>query len=254
MTAKVILLGIAIDNITFNKAIHEIIALARTDGNHFVVTPNVDHLMKLQHDSEFRSLYAQASLVLPDGQPLIWAARFLGTPFKAKISGSDLFPKLCEASAGNDLRVFFLGGRPRAADICAHKLKTRFPALRVVGTYCPDFGFEKSPSENAKIIDLISAAAPHILFVALGAPKQEKWIFRHKTHYQVPVSIGVGASLDFYSGLVKRAPVWMQKWGLEWLWRVASEPKRLWRRYLLEDMQFFNLVYHQYRNRRFRQP
>jgi len=247
MIPKVNLLGIDIDNISFEQAVHIIISLAKTNGNHFVVTPNVDHLMKLQHDSEFRNVYSRASLVVPDGQPLIWAARFLGTPFKAKISGSDLFPKLCEASAYNNLRIFFLGGRPKAADICSDKLKILFPSIQIVGTYCPDFGFEKIESENSKIIGLISAAAPHILFVALGAPKQEKWIFHHKKRYHVPVSIGVGASLDFYSGLVSRAPFLLRNIGLEWLWRVASEPRRLWRRYLIEDIKFFKMVLNQYR-------
>jgi len=181
-------------------------------------------------------------LVLADGTLLLWAAKFLGTPLKEKISGSDLFPKLCKLSAKKGYKVFFLGGRSDASVTAKKVLQNRYTGLDVVGTYSPPLGFESDPVENKKIIKLIKNFKPDILFVGLGAPKQEKWIYSHKAKYQVPVSIGIGVSFEFVAGMVKRAPRWMQIIGLEWFWRVLMEPLRLWQRYLVDDMKIFGLV------------
>ena len=239
---KSVICEVSIDNINFKESLKFIEELIHSRKSTFIVTPNIDHIIKLQRDTEFREVYRHADLVLADGVPLLWAASFLGTPLKEKISGSDLFPKLCEAAAQKGWRLFFMGGREGAADKAAEVLTQRYPGLNVVGTYCPPFGFEKDDAENKKILGLIRAVKPDILFVGLGAPKQEKWIYRHKDQYQVPVSIGIGVSLEFAAGMVKRAPVWMQKAGLEWFWRLMMEPGRLWKRYLIDDIQFFWLV------------
>jgi exopolysaccharide biosynthesis WecB/TagA/CpsF family protein len=209
------------------------------------VTPNVDHIIKLQKDEEFQQIYRDASLVLADGMPLLWAAKFLGTPLKEKISGSDLFPKLCTVAAEKGYKVFFLGGRQGAAQKAAEALKMKHNALQVVRCYSPAFGFENSENENKKIVGMIKEARPDILFVGLGAPKQEKWIYKYRNQYQVPVSIGIGVSFEFVAGMVKRAPFCMQKIGLEWFWRLMMEPKRLWKRYLVDDLKFFGLVFKQ---------
>jgi N-acetylglucosaminyldiphosphoundecaprenol N-acetyl-beta-D-mannosaminyltransferase len=198
--------------------------------------------MKLQNDAEFRQIYDNASLVLADGMPLIWASKFLGTSLKEKISGSDLFPKLCKVAAEKGYRLFFMGGRPGAALKAAEVLRDRYPDIQIVGTYSPPFGFENDREENDKIVRAIKNAKPDILFVGLGAPKQEKWIYKYRNDYQVPMSIGVGVSFEFVSGMVKRAPLWMQRVGLEWFWRLMMEPKRLWKRYLVDDPVFFWLV------------
>jgi N-acetylglucosaminyldiphosphoundecaprenol N-acetyl-beta-D-mannosaminyltransferase len=129
-----------------------------------------------------------------------------------------------------------------AADLAAKALKDKYTDINIVGLYCPPFGFEKDTNENARIIEMIRKADPDILFVGLGAPKQEKWIYAHRHDFKVPVSIGIGAGFEFVSGMVKRAPKWMQGIGMEWLWRLAQEPGRLWKRYLVDDMSFFWLV------------
>ncbi|MEZ6183725.1 MAG: WecB/TagA/CpsF family glycosyltransferase [Planctomycetota bacterium] len=245
MTNRIELLGVPIDNVSMAEAIDRIVQLARTRRGAYVVTPNVDHLVKLQHHQAFREVYDQADLILADGMPLIWASRLVGTPLVEKVSGSDLFVLFAERAAREGLRLFFLGGREGAAEGAAEVLRRRFPGLEVVGTYCPYFGFQDDPEENARIAATVRAADPHVLFVGLGAPKQELWIQAQREALGVPVCIGVGVSFEFVAGMVKRAPKPMQKLGLEWGWRLAMEPRRLWRRYLVEDREFFGLLWKQ---------
>ena len=245
MPNKINLCNIKIDNFSMQETVEEIDYLIKQKAQVFAVTPNVDHIVKLQSDAELRRAYENASLVLADGIPIMWAAKFLGAPLKEKISGSDLFPKLCEVATEREYRLFFLGGRPEAALKAAEILRNRHAKIQIVGTYSPPFNFENDKVENDKIVRMIKDSKPDILFVGLGAPKQEKWIYRHKDEYQVPVSIGIGASFEFISGMVKRAPLWMQKAGLEWFWRLVMEPRRLWKRYLVDDMKFFWLVLRQ---------
>lgn len=245
MTPKINICNVIIDNLSMEEAIRSIEALVKKKKPAIVVTPNIDHIIKLQKDTNFREIYKNASLVLADGMPLLWAARFLGGSLKEKVSGSDLFLKLCELAAEKGHRLFFLGGRPGAALKASEILKDKYPNIQIIGTYSPPFDFENDKAENDKVVRMIKNAKPDILFVGLGAPKQEKWIYKHRNEYQVPVSIGIGASFEFVAGIVKRAPVWMQKAGLEWLWRLIQEPKRLWKRYLVDDMKFFWLVFKQ---------
>jgi N-acetylglucosaminyldiphosphoundecaprenol N-acetyl-beta-D-mannosaminyltransferase len=234
--------SIKIDNISFANAIFETEKLIRQRKNAFVVTPNVDHIVNLQKDAEFKMLYSEADLVLPDGMPLLWASQFLGTPLKERIAGADFFPELCATAAEKGYRLFFLGGRNGAAAAARCALEQRYEALQIVGTYCPKFGFEFDQAENEKIVKIIQKVRPDVLFVGLGSPKQEKWIYRWKDQYQVPVSIGIGVSFEFIAGMVRRAPVWMRTSGLEWFWRLMMEPKKLWKRYLINDMRFFSIV------------
>jgi len=236
------LLQATINNLYFDEALKQIECLIKANEYNVIVTPNVDHLVRLEHDLDFKDVYDNAALVLADGIPILWAAKFLGTPLKEKISGSDLFPRLCQVAAQKGYKVFFLGGREGAADKAAKVLSSNYPGLQIVGIYAPSYGFEHNIAENEKIVCMIKLAKPDILFVGLGSPKQEKWIYKHKDQYQVPVSIGIGVSFEFVSGMVKRAPVWMQGVGLEWFWRLLMEPKRLWKRYLINDMKFFGLV------------
>ena len=231
--------GIKIHNVTSEQAISTIIGWVE-NGNtpRYVVTPNVDHIVKLQHDEEFRTIYQNADLVLADGMPLIWAAKFLGSSLCERVTGSDLFMKLCAVAAKRKYRLYFLGGNPGDAVKAKEVLIQRNPGLTVEGCYCPPFGFEKDENENNKIVELIKTAKPDVLFVGLGAPKQEKWIYKHYRKIEVPVTIGVGVSFSFAAGTIKRAPVWMQKAGLEWSWRLMMEPRRLWRRYLIGNSLF----------------
>lgn len=240
--AAIDILGIKINNVSMQETIDVIEGIIKSKAPYYIVTPNADHIVKLNHDSQFRAAYNEAFLLLADGMLVLWAAKFLGKPLKEKVSGSDILPRLCEVSREKGYKLFFLGGKPGSASKAADILKNKHPALQIVGVYSPPFGFENDEAENRRIAGMIRSAGPDILFVGLGAPKQEKWIYRHYKELGVPVSIGVGGTFEFVAGVVRRAPLWMQKSGLEWLWRLAMEPKRLWRRYLVEDMEFFWLV------------
>ena len=234
--------GIQIDNLTMQEAIREIERLIQEKKPSYVVTPNVDHVVTYQKDKEFRELYQNADLVLADGVPILWAARFLGTPLKEKVSGSDLLPLVCAYAARKHWRLLFLGAAEGVAQQAAQELSKKYDNLHIVGVYSPPFGFEKDEDETTQIINLINATKPDVLLVGLGAPKQEKWIYRYRNIHQVPVSIGIGASFDFAAGVLRRAPSWMQHIGLEWFWRFLMEPRRLWKRYFVRDPWFFLLL------------
>jgi len=239
---KVQLFEIEIDNITFDECLNRIIELIRIRKNSIIITPNVAHILLLQKDKQFRKIYSETDMILADGMPLIWVSKIMGTPLKEKISGSDLLPKLCAVAAENGFRIFLLGGRPGSALKASEVLKKEYPALQIAGAYSPPFGFERNKTENDKIVKMIKDSKVDILFVGLGAPKQEKWIYEHYRDIGVPVSIGVGVTIEFMAGLVKRAPLWMQKMGLEWFFRLIQEPKRLWKRYLIGNTIFVLLV------------
>jgi N-acetylglucosaminyldiphosphoundecaprenol N-acetyl-beta-D-mannosaminyltransferase len=203
---------------------------------------SVDVLIKSKRNAEFFFILKNASFLLPDGMPIIWASKLIGKKLKTKISGSDLFPALCKMAAENNYRVFFLGAKPGVAQKANEIIKRQYPQLNVVGVYSPPFGFEIVEEENQNIVKMVIEKKPDILFVGLGAPKQEKWIWKYKDEINVPVSIAVGASFDFVAGSVRRAPKWMQQIGLEWFFRLCQEPHRLWKRYLLGNIIFIWMV------------
>ena len=236
-------MGLHLDNLAFDEAVDRIIALARGDRPRFVVTPNVDHIMKFNRNPRLREAYRKASLVLADGMPVVWASRLLGSAVRDKVSGADLFPRVSEAAAEHGLSIYILGGLHGAAEEGARILQRRHPDLRVAGVQCPERGFHLDTKENQQVIEAVRAASPDILFVALGCPKQELWMHDHCEALGVPVSLGVGAAVDFISGKVRRAPTWMQRCGLEWLFRILREPRRLWKRYLLDDTPFLFRVF-----------
>lgn len=235
---RVCLGNIQFDNVNMAEAIERIHELIDSKTPAIVVTPNVDHVVRAQKDRAYADLVRSADLVLADGQPIIWVSRLLGTRLKERVAGSDLFPRLCGFAAQRGYRVFFFGGDPGAAEAARDVLQQRFPTLRVVGTYCPPYGFENDIVENRKAIETIGAARPDILFVGLGSPKQERWIRAHMHEYGPTVNIGVGISFSFVAGHVRRAPRWMQRAGLEWFHRLCMEPRRLWKRYLLAGWSF----------------
>jgi N-acetylglucosaminyldiphosphoundecaprenol N-acetyl-beta-D-mannosaminyltransferase len=208
----------------------------------YAVTPNVDHTVKFRNSAQFRELYERAALVVADGVPLLWAARILGTPLKERINGTDLFECTCQLAAQRGYSVFFLGGSPGAAASASAKLMQRHPNLKIAGCECPPVGFYNSAEQNETIQKKIRQSGADILFVGLGAPQQEQWMCDYAEGAGVWFAIGIGVSFSFVGGLIARAPVWMQRNGLEWLWRLGKEPKRLWRRYLLEDLPFFGML------------
>lgn len=232
-----------IDNLTMDEALDAIENLIAQNKNAYVVTPNVDHIVQLERGGEIVDVYKNADLILCDGKPLIWISKWYGTPIKEKISGSDLFPRLCERAAKKGYKMFFLGAAEGVAARAAVNLEKKYKGLQVVGTYSPPYGFEKNHEEMHKIITMIREAAPQILIVGLGAPKQEKFIYHNREALGVPISLGLGASLDFEAGEVKRAPRWMADHGLEWIYRIFQDPKRLAKRYLVDDRVIFELAW-----------
>jgi N-acetylglucosaminyldiphosphoundecaprenol N-acetyl-beta-D-mannosaminyltransferase len=244
--------GVAIDGLDFDDALDAIAARAESGPPAYVVTPNAHHVVLLQSDALLRAIYDRAFLIVPDGVPLLWAAKVLGERLNGRVNGTDLFERLCARAAERGLRVFLLGGRPGAADAAAAVLRARHPALNICGTACPPVGFEHDAVENARVCDAIAAARPHLLFVGLGAPKQEYWMHRNAERLGVPVSLGIGVSFEFVGGVVERAPRWMQRAGLEWLHRVGSEPARLWQRYVFGNARFCALVARQFAAQRTR--
>lgn len=239
------LLGVPVNNVTMDEALDISASLIAARKPSFIVTPNVDVLVQLQKDREFKRVYDDAAAVIADGVPLLWAAAFLGTPLRAKVSGSDFFVSFCEMAARRGYRLYFMGAMPGVAAKAAEVLTARYPGLQVVGTYSPSFGFEKNEDECRFIVNKLKELKPDVLFIGLGSPKQEKWTHRWMGEHGVPLSIGVGISFDYVAGTVKRAPGWMQRAGLEWSWRLAMEPRRLWRRYLVNDPVFFKYVLEQ---------
>ncbi len=235
--------GIEIDRYNFDQVLERIVTHALNSGSpEYVVTPNAMHIISLQKDAAFREIYRQAFLVVPDGVSLLWAAKFLNTPLNGRVNGTDLFEQLCAVAAGKKLKVFLLGGRPGAADAAAEILAARHQDLEIVGTCCPPYGFESQSTELALINNQIKAVKPDLLFVGLGAPKQEKWIAANYQELGVPISVGIGVSFELVANMVSRAPVWMQKTGLEWLFRLIVEPNRLWKRYIIGNPLFIWLV------------
>ncbi len=239
---RVVLGSVAFDNVTMAEAIERIAQFVEQGKPRLVVTPNVDHLLRLQKDQSYAELVARADLVLVDSQPLVRLSRLVGRELKERVAGSDLFPRLCGYCARAGYRVFFLGGDPGAAEGAAKVLKERYPDLQIAGTYCPPHGFERSFEENWRAVEAVRVARPDVVFVGLGSPKQENWIASFKDYYGAPVSIGIGISFSFVAGHVKRAPVWMQRAGFEWLHRLVSEPRRLCGRYMVRGLGFLPLI------------
>jgi N-acetylglucosaminyldiphosphoundecaprenol N-acetyl-beta-D-mannosaminyltransferase len=229
----------------FDEMVETIVRSARNGETSYVVTPNAQHVVLLARDPHLRKIYSAAAFVLPDGISLLLAARLLGQKIPHRIAGVDMFEALCRRAAREGLRVFLLGGRPGSAETAAARLLAQNPALMVSGTYCPPIGFENDPRQREEIEARITAARPHLLFVALGAPKQEYWMYEHARNLGVPVAMGVGGSFEMVSGAVPRAPMWLQQLGIEWIYRLVREPGRLWKRYLIGNLQFANIVLRQ---------
>jgi len=227
----------------FQEALELLTKMAKGDRPSYAVTANVDHVVRYRRCPSLRHLYQEADLCVADGTPVIWASRIVGRPLPERVTGSDLFPALCARAAEENLSVFFLGGSPGAAEAAAEVLKRKHPALRVAGTYCPPFGFEKDAAKCARSVELVHKARPDILFVGLGSPKQEEWIAKHRDRCGAKLSVGIGISFSFVAGHVKRAPRWLQRLGLEWFHRLIQEPGRLWKRYLWTDLGFLFLVF-----------
>jgi N-acetylglucosaminyldiphosphoundecaprenol N-acetyl-beta-D-mannosaminyltransferase len=219
---SVTLLGMRVDRVTMDGVLALVDGYIRSRKPHHIVTADASMVVTAMEDPEFSKIVAASDLVTPDGAGILWATRRMGTPVPAKVSGVDLSARLIGLSGEKGWRVFLFGAAPGVAEAAAQQMRERFPNANIVGVRD---GFFK-PEDEPQIVESIRAAKTDILLVALGIPKQEKFIFRHKAALGVPVCIGVGGTLDVFSGTVKRAPVWIQNIGLEWLYRTASDPKR----------------------------
>ena len=233
----VAVLGVPFDHVTIDETIRRIDAMVASRRPHYVVTANVDFLVQAHRDVELRRILLEADLVLCDGTPVLWASRWLGNRLPERVAGSDLAPALIQSAAEKGHRLFFLGAAPGVAAAAAEKLQQQYPSLQIAGTYAPPFS-HLLEMDHDEITRRIRAANPDILLVSFGCPKQEKWIAMHHRALGVPVAIGVGATLDFLAGRVKRAPAWMRHTGTEWLYRLVQEPRRLYRRYASDLFHF----------------
>jgi N-acetylglucosaminyldiphosphoundecaprenol N-acetyl-beta-D-mannosaminyltransferase len=226
-----------IDALGFGEALDEIEALVRAKNGGAVFTPNVDHVVTAEDDPLFCDAYRRADLSLPDGKPLLWASRWLGVPLPAKVSGSDLVWPLMERAAGSGWRVYLLGGGPGAAGAAARRFDREL-GVSIAGVDASVVPLELPSGAVDAAAERVRAARPDLVLVALGAPKQERWIDRALPRIRPAVALGVGASLDFVAGTARRSPRWMSRWGIEWLYRLAHEPGRLAYRYLVKDPRF----------------
>ncbi len=203
-----------------------------------VVTVNLDHLLRCKRSADYHQLVSRADLVVADGMPLVWASRMQGTPLPERVAGSSLCLSLAATLASSSRRIFLLGGDPGVAEVAAEVLSQRFPGLQIAGTYCPPFGFEKDPAQLELIRRRIAESAPDVVYVALGSPKQEQLIERLRSEFPGVWWTGIGISLSFITGDVRRAPRWVQRIGCEWIHRLVQEPRRLGRRYLVDGIPF----------------
>lgn len=224
------MLGVPFDNVTTAQTVALIEDMVESRQPHHLVTANVDFLVQAARDVELHRILTDANLVLCDGMPLVWVSRLLGNPLPERVAGSDLVPLLIETAVRKQYRLYFLGATPESASQAVANLQRKHPQVVIAGHYSPPIAslFEM---DHAEICRRIREAKPDLLFVSFGCPKQEKWIAMHYRDLGVPVSVGVGATIDFLAGKVVRAPRWMRATGLEWVFRLAQEPRRLAKRY-----------------------
>lgn len=236
------LLNTYINNVTMSETVEAIEQMIATDKKSYVVAINVDVVMKIEDDPYLKKVVDCADMVLVDGKPLVWISKLHGRPLKAKISGSDLVPLLCEDAAEKGYKIFIIGGKDGIAAQAKKKLESKHPKIKIVGTYAPPFGFEKDENELNHINQMISDVKPDLLIACFGCPKQEKWIYENIGKYDAKVSVCAGATVDFLAGNVKRASRWMSEHGLEWFYRFTQEPKRMFKRYFIDDTKIVKLI------------
>lgn len=232
-----------IDNVTKEEAIAHIEECINTRKIGHVITPNVDQVIRIESDKYFKEIYENAELLLADGTPLVWISRWYKKPIKEKICGSDLVPDLCKLAAQKGYLIFLLGSAEGVAAKAAENLKKNNPGLRVAGVYSPPYGFEKDKNEIDKINEMLFNSKADMLFVGMGVPKQDIFIYENMNKYQIPMSFSIGATIDFEAGIQKRAPKWVNHIGMEWLYRLAHDPKRMFKRYIIDDMKIFKLAW-----------
>lgn len=239
--ARVNVLGVGVSALSMKLALNTIGGWISQRQQHYVCVTGVHGVMESQRDPLLRRIHNAAGLVTPDGMPLVWLSRLHGHGHVERVYGPDLLLALCERSLTTGYRHYFYGGAPGVPELLAERLQQRFPELHVAGTFSPPFR-PLTTEEDEQIVAAINAAAPDIVWVGLSTPRQEHWMAAHIGRLRAPVLIGVGAAFDFHSGRKRQAPRWIQHSGLEWLFRTMVEPRRLWRRYAVNNPLFVVLV------------
>lgn len=237
------LLNTYIDNLDWEEVLGTIDRMIAEGKPSYIVEINTDVLIKMEKDTYLKKIAEKADMSLVDGKPLLWIARWQKRPVKEKISGSDLAYRLCQRAGQRNYSIFILGGAHGVPEKAASNMKKRFPGLKIAGVCSPEPGFEKDAARLEELNLQIRKSRPDILFVCLGCPKQEKWVYENYCRCGATVSLCAGAAVDFLAGRVKRAPKWMSNCGLEWFFRFLKEPRRLFRRYFVDDMQIFRLIW-----------
>jgi N-acetylglucosaminyldiphosphoundecaprenol N-acetyl-beta-D-mannosaminyltransferase len=235
-----LILGTRVDPTNYEAATQKILSWAQTRQSRYVCIANVHMLMEAHDSGDFQRVVNGGDLVTPDGMPLVWMLRILGNINQSRVYGPDLTLRVIEKAAREGILVGFYGSRPEIMKKMVQTYQFRFPALRIVYSFSPPYR-DLSSEEDKTIIDEINATGVRILFVGLGCPKQERWMAEHRDNIQA-VMLGVGAAFDFHAKTKLQAPRWMQKLGLEWLFRLGQEPRRLWKRYLYNNPRFVFLA------------
>ena len=233
---RVHFMGIYIDNMDANEIVDHVFECVEKKTPVQVVGVNVDQIVTVNKNSISRQIFHDAEIVFIDGKPIKWICNLLGRNVKARITGPDLMEYICEKGALKGAKIFLLGAGPGVAENCGRILEEKYPGIHAVGSYSPPFGFQNDNVELQKINTMLKESGADILFVGMGSPKQDIFIYENMKEYGIPVSFSMGAALDFIAGNVKRAPRWMVRCGLEWVHRISQNPKRLWKRYLVTDM------------------
>lgn len=234
---RVDVLGVGISAIDMDMALAEIERWIVERESHYVCVTGVHGVMESQRDAELRSIHNRSGMTTPDGMPMVWAGHWAGARWMTRVYGPDLMLALAERASERGWRNYFYGGKDGVPQLLSERLSSRFPGLRTVGTYSPPFR-ALTEAEDAALVDDIRSASPDIVWVGLSTPKQERWMAAHIDRLGVPVMLGVGAAFDIHAGLLAQAPTWMQGRGLEWLYRLYREPRRLARRYLSNNPRF----------------
>jgi len=231
-----------IDNLTAIEAKAVIDQMINERGTHYVVTPNSDIVVKMQDDPELLEICNKSDLILTDGQIIVKLSRKLGKPIKERVAMTDFVWDVCDLADEKGYKIFLFGGKENVLKIATEKIKKKYPNLKIVDFLSPPFGFENNEEQLSFVNERIKNSGADILIVFLGCPKQEKFIVKNKDMYNVPISITMGGCVDFIAGDINRAPRWMQNAGLEWFYRFLQEPKRMFKRYFIDDIRIFGMV------------
>jgi N-acetylglucosaminyldiphosphoundecaprenol N-acetyl-beta-D-mannosaminyltransferase len=238
MNPRIELMGCQVDNLSMEETLQTVEGFIKSGRPHQHVVVNVDKLVKANRDPELRRIINECALINVDGMPVVWASRLIGKPLKERVAGVDLFEALMRRSAEKGWRVFLLGAREEVVSGVKNIYEQKYPGLTVAGYRN---GYWK-PEEEAGVVESVKAAQADLLFVAISSPKKEHFLGRYQAEMKIPFAMGVGGTFDVAVGKVKRAPVWMQNAGLEWFYRFLQEPRRMFKRYFVDDMAFFWLL------------